>query len=180
MIFGRTLKVNEQKMWQKCYKIGMSNGWCSGKFARMDGDFITEDDCLNKDSCCAVDDIRVLKAFFKNGNWCLGQSVIYKNLCFMQQVNGGDEWLTMKMFSNGEVISFESITMEPMARDYSEDYDKCYSGYKEFQNGYDFAKYIKDLTKAKLYQMDNKDGGKVLLKVEYGRYAEGKGILVAE
>ena len=116
MQFGRKLKtVAEIKFWEEAYKIGMKNGWCSGEFAMQDGDFIAEEDRLNKKSVCAIDDIETLKAFFKQGNWCLGQAVIFKSLCFIQQINGGDEWLVIKC---GEpVFSFESWSCSRMDLD---------------------------------------------------------------
>lgn len=42
---------------------------------------------------------------FKHGNWCLGQAFYYKNICFINQVDGGDEWLTIR-----EGIDFESFS----------------------------------------------------------------------
>jgi len=135
----------EKAMWNKCYKIGRQNGWCSGKYARMDGDFISDDDCLNKDSASVVKELPELKKFFKQGNWCLGQAIMYKSLCFMQQVNGGDEWLTMKLFSDGIVRSFESITFEPMANDYEP--KESYSCYTKDET---FEEYVARLLEARV------------------------------
>jgi len=36
---------------------------------------------------------------------------IYKNLAFVNQVNGGDEWWTLKQF-DGKLVGFESITFD--------------------------------------------------------------------
>ena len=96
---------------ERAYQIGMKNGWCSGLYEMQDGGFVSEEDRLNKNSISEIKNIEKLKEFFKNGNWCLGQGVIYKNLCFIQQVNGGDEWLTIKDFPDG-AIDFESITFK--------------------------------------------------------------------
>lgn len=95
----------------RAYKLGMANGWCNGQFAMSDGNFIVEDDRLNKNSFSVADDLETLEAFFEHGNWCLGSGMIYKNLCFINQVNGGDEWLTIKNFED-EAIDFESITFK--------------------------------------------------------------------
>jgi len=114
MQFGRRLKTAaEKEFWKEAYKIGMENGWCSGKYAEQDGNFIVEEDRLNKKSVLAIDNIATLKAFFKQGNWCLGQAVIYKSLCFIQQVNGGDEWLVIKC-GQDSVFSFESWSCSRM------------------------------------------------------------------
>jgi hypothetical protein len=46
---------------------------------------------------------------FAHGNWCLGQAFHVGNLCFIQQVDGGDEWLTIKDGTPFESISFGAI-----------------------------------------------------------------------
>lgn len=52
--------------------------------------------------CSTIEGLQINLAY---GNWCLGQGFCYKNLCFINQVNGGDEWLTIK-----DDYAFESIT----------------------------------------------------------------------
>jgi hypothetical protein len=47
--------------------------------------------------------------------WALGTAFYYRNLCFINQVDGGDEWLTIKSFREGDKLdslAFESITFE--------------------------------------------------------------------
>lgn len=100
----------EKKIILICYKAGMENGWASGKYARADGDFISEADRLNRNSICFCDSIESLKSFFMHGNWCLGQGIIYKNLFFLQQVDGGDEWATYRI-KEDHAFAFESMTM---------------------------------------------------------------------
>ena len=101
----------EKEFWQRAYSLGMKNGWCSGRYAMEDGNFIVEDDRLNKNSCIVINKDGKLYKFFKRGNWCLGQAVIHKDLCFIQQVDGGDEWLTIKNFDD-EAVAFESISFD--------------------------------------------------------------------
>jgi len=48
--------------------------------------------------------IEELKERFIHGNWCIGQAFYYKNICFINQVNGGDEWLVIR-----DDIPFESF-----------------------------------------------------------------------
>lgn len=55
--------------------------------------------------------IEELKAYFLRGNWAIRQGFTYESLAFINQVNGGDEWWTVKKFPDGELIAFESITM---------------------------------------------------------------------
>ena len=37
-----------------------------------------------------------LRGFFTHGNWALRQGIVYEDLAFVQQVDGGDEWWTLK------------------------------------------------------------------------------------
>jgi len=43
------------------------------------------------------------KLFYRG--WCLGQGFYYQNICFINQMDGGDEWLTIK-----DGYAFESIS----------------------------------------------------------------------
>ena len=54
---------------------------------------------------------------FRHGNWCLGQAFYLHNICFMNQVNGGDEWLVIR---GG--IDFESWSCEQVLRKHGEEY----------------------------------------------------------
>jgi len=83
---------------EKWLEIGKNNPWI--KYA--------SDPPFTRSSFYFCDCIEELKKNFKHGNWCLGQAFCLDNLCFIQQVNGGDEWLTIK-----EDVAFESITMIP-------------------------------------------------------------------
>lgn len=46
------------------------------------------------------------------GNWCLGQAFYCGDICLINQVNGGDEWLVIKGYT-----SFESFTCEALGRE---------------------------------------------------------------
>ena len=50
-----------------------------------------------------------LATWFWHGNWSLGSAFIFANLCFINQVDGGDEWLVIR-----DDIVFESITAKAM------------------------------------------------------------------
>lgn len=56
------------------------------------------------------DDRELLKRFFLHGNWGVRTAVMHGDLIFVNQVNGGDEWWTLKV-TDSDMISFESITM---------------------------------------------------------------------
>lgn len=54
-------------------------------------------------------DLDALEERLEHGNWSLGQAFHLGELCFINQVNGGDEWLTIR-----RNLAFESISAEPM------------------------------------------------------------------
>jgi hypothetical protein len=59
------------------------------------------------------DDVSMLERFFEHGNWGLRAAVTHRDLIFVNQVNGGDEWWTVKILPSGELMPFESITFGP-------------------------------------------------------------------
>ncbi|SRR6266404_215847 len=59
---------------------------------------------------CVHDDELLDK--FARGNWCLGQAFYRGDLCFVQQQNGGDEWLVIK-----QDVPFESMSLGRIVRD---------------------------------------------------------------
>jgi hypothetical protein len=107
---------SQKEFIEMCYKIGMKNGWCSGRYAIQDGDYITEEDRLNRNSFKVYTDLEELKETLSHSNWQLGESCIYHDLCFMNQVSGGGEWLTIKRFGD-EAIAFESMSMALICKD---------------------------------------------------------------
>lgn len=111
MQFGHAPRTEKEKAFALvAYNIGMKNPWASGRAAIEDGDFIVEDDRLNKKNWAVIDSLSELKAFFKHGNWTLGTGVIYKSLAFIEQTEGGSEWLTIKRWPDGEAFSFDSVS----------------------------------------------------------------------
>jgi hypothetical protein len=65
------------------------------------------------------DDIAMLKAFFHHGNWAIREAVVFKDLLFVNQINGGDEWWTIKI-TDGGLMPFESITWQACLREFEE------------------------------------------------------------
>ena len=101
----------EKKLLIRCYNEGKKNGWASGDCDRANGNFIVEEDCLNKNNISFIDSQEGLIEFFKPGNWCLGTGIIYKNLFFLEQTNGGSEWAIYKI-TEDEIKSFESYSIK--------------------------------------------------------------------
>jgi len=50
----------------------------------------------------------------------LGQPFYFKNLCFINQINAGDEWLVIR-----DGIAFESLTAGAMGYEEFRDWIKC-------------------------------------------------------
>jgi len=88
--------MNKLETW---LKIGKKNPWIMNA---SDPEFT-----LRSFSECKT--IEEIKQQFEHGNWCSGQAFYYQDLCFINQVDGGDEWLTIK-----DDLAFESITFIPM------------------------------------------------------------------
>ena len=81
--------------------IGQKNPWIKGAY----------DPSFDRNSFYECKDLEELTEKFLHGNWCLGASFYLGNLCFINQVNAGDEWLSIR-----NDIPFESITMVPTIR----------------------------------------------------------------
>ncbi|HTD98362.1 MAG TPA: hypothetical protein VK668_03715 [Mucilaginibacter sp.] len=89
--------LSKKELLEVWYDIGCKNSWISGAV----------DPPFQRQSLCKCDTLETLKSYLKSGNWCLGQGFYFQNLCFINQMNGGDEWLTIK-----DDYAFESITFE--------------------------------------------------------------------
>lgn len=93
------------KIW---VKLGKDNPWIKHSW----------DPEFNEKSFYECKTIEELKEKFIHGNWCLGSAFFYQNLCFINQVNGGDEWLTIR-----DDISFESCSMGFIIRNNTEKFE---------------------------------------------------------
>ena len=100
----------EETLIEKCQQ----NGWL------MRGGYDWQDDPYLEEypyEFCVADDLEELRSFFTHGNWAIRQGICYKDLAFIQQVNGGDEWWTLKRVDDGwldfENISFEGTVEDP-------------------------------------------------------------------
>ena len=83
-------------------KLGRLNTWICGAY----------DPPFGRESFAECKTIAELKEKFDQGNWTLGQAFFHDDLCFINQVNGGDEWLTIK-----QGTAFDSITMRAIIKD---------------------------------------------------------------
>ena len=89
---------------------GQSNGWLKrGGYDFEDDPYLEADSPY---SFVRANDIETLELFFGQSNWAIRQGVVYEGLAFINQINGGDEWWTLKFDEEcGKWIAFESITM---------------------------------------------------------------------
>jgi Domain of unknown function (DUF3846) len=81
-----------RKTW---FMLGRDNPWIREAY----------DPPFRIDSFVGCFSIEELEEKIGHGNWSLGSAFYYQDLCFINQVNGGDEWLTIR-----HGIAFESIT----------------------------------------------------------------------
>jgi hypothetical protein len=68
------------------------------------------------------DDREMLKKFFEHGNWGIRAAVMHGDLIFVNQVNGGDEWWTLKVVGD-DMVAFESLSAARMIENGS--FDDC-------------------------------------------------------
>lgn len=95
-------------------KMAQSNPWLMiGGIDFEDDPFMEEDYGYQLTYVSNPDDL--LKKI-GHGNWAIRQAFGYGSLVFANQVNGGDEWLALKKFPDGKIISFDSITFEDMIK----------------------------------------------------------------
>jgi hypothetical protein len=101
----RVIPEPDETLLNQWYELGQRNSWIK-----------TADDppftMTSFYGCQSVDELEERLSFT---NWSLGTAFYYRDLCFINQVDGGDEWLTIRAFrSEGKVTSlaFESITFE--------------------------------------------------------------------
>ena len=89
-------------------EICQKNGWLKrGGYAWQDDPWLEE----YPYEFSRVPTLQDLADFFSSGNWAVRQGVLFGDLAFIQQVNGGDEWWTLKRCPDGSWLGFESYTM---------------------------------------------------------------------
>lgn len=109
------MKPVSAKRHKELVEVCQKNMWL-----RVNGIPFQDDPALEEDSPYTFSDIPTVDAlvlFFGHGNWSIRQGVVYKDLFFCNQVNGGDEWWTCRYDkAQGKWVPFESVTFAPMVR----------------------------------------------------------------
>jgi hypothetical protein len=84
------------------HMIGIMNPWIS---EAVDPEF----DYDSFSECASFEE---LYDKVSRGNWCLGRAFYHKNICLINQINGGDEWMVIK-----DDVDFESFTVGAMTKE---------------------------------------------------------------
>ena len=92
---------------QELEAVCQKNVWLMRGGIDFEDDFHLESDYPY--SIAQAETIAELRRFFEHGNWSIRQGIVLDDLAFINQVNGGDEWWTLKKF-DGVWLPFESIT----------------------------------------------------------------------
>lgn len=81
------------------FRAGQTNRWIRA----------ANDPPFTRDSFVGCYSIEELAERLAAGMWCVGTAFYYRDLCLIQQVDGGDEWLTIR-----HRVPFESLTVGPL------------------------------------------------------------------
>ena len=107
--FRRVDASEHESLVAKCQE----NGWL------MYGGYDWQDDPYLEEypyEFARTDDMEALRDALGHGNWAIRQGFLYEDLAFIQQVNGGDEWWTLKQV-DGRWHAFESWSFQSTSRD---------------------------------------------------------------
>ncbi|WP_367133250.1 DUF3846 domain-containing protein [Saccharothrix sp. HUAS TT1] len=95
----RVVPKLDDQLRETWYQLGQANMWITA----------ADDPPFTRDSFVGCFSVEELAEQISHGNWSLGTAFYYRDLCFINQSNGGDEWLTIR-----HSIAFESMTLEPL------------------------------------------------------------------
>jgi len=76
----------DEQLRQTWYQLGRKNPWIK----------MADDPPFTSASFVGCYSIEELAERIGHGNWCIGTAFYYHDLCFINQVEGGDEWLTIR------------------------------------------------------------------------------------
>lgn len=93
-------RLTDEERKQRWLEIGKSNPWIS---EASDPPFTIK----SFYKCDSLEEMQ--EALLDGPTWCLGQAFYYEDLCLIQQVEGGDEWLTIRHEVPFESISFRGV-----------------------------------------------------------------------
>lgn len=91
--------MSEDELLEEWYKLGLAN-----QFIRA-----ATDPPFTRESFTKCNSYVELRDKLSHGNWSTGTAFYMRDLCLINQVDGGDEWLTIR-----HGIAFESISFLPI------------------------------------------------------------------
>lgn len=94
----RVVPMLDDELRETWYKIGQDNPWIK----------TATDPPFTRDSFVGCYSVEELAESMSGTMWAIGTAFYYRDLCFIQQVEGGDEWLAIR-----HGIAFESMTVTP-------------------------------------------------------------------
>jgi len=105
------VEIAKQELETKCKE----NAWVKrGGVMFEDDPFAEADFGYNFKKVETIDELR--GCINPDYNVAIREGCILGDLAFVNQVNGGDEWWTLKKFPDGELVAFESVTFGPMIK----------------------------------------------------------------
>ena len=102
------LSIAQQNVWIRQRGSGDANDMCAFEPPLTEHDFY---------QCHSIQELYNL---LTQGNWILGQPFYFRNLCFINQINAGDEWLVIR-----DGLAFESLTAGAMQYEEFKDWIDC-------------------------------------------------------
>jgi hypothetical protein len=102
---GRDVRVVpelESSLRETWYELGLANPWIAS----------ADDPPFTMDSFVGCYSLTELEDRIGHGNWAVGTAFYFQDVCFINQVDGGDEWLTIR-----HGVAFESMTLIPTIED---------------------------------------------------------------
>jgi hypothetical protein len=106
----RVIPEPDEELLTQWLQIGRENAWIRH----------ADDPPFTRSSFYGCQSVDELEERIGHGNWSLGTAFYYRDLCFINQVDGGDEWLTIRSFREGgglDSLAFESITFGSFIED---------------------------------------------------------------
>lgn len=94
----RVIPELDDELREQWHQLGKANPWIK----------TADDPSFTRDSFAGCYSVEEMEERIGHANWSLGTAFYYRDLCFINQVEGGDEWLTIR-----HGIAFESISVLP-------------------------------------------------------------------
>ena len=95
----------ESRYWfETWHKLAMKNPWIIEAW----------DPPLHITEQCIKNTIEELFDHFQRGNWCLADCVIYDDICFINQIDGGSEYLVIKRDCAFESLSANRLPLDEL------------------------------------------------------------------